>query len=196
MAVRETDSETRLTRETGVAGRIGELVEPVVEDMGYRLVRVRMTGQDGRTLQIMAERPDGAMSIDDCAVLSRALSALLDVEDPVSGGYQLEVSSPGIDRPLVRMEDFIRWAGAEAKVEMAEPIGGQKRFRGVILGVSGDSLRLALSDAKGGREEVDLPTDSIIQARLVLTDSLVAAALKARKHGAASAGTHPKELDT
>ena len=195
MAEENIKSEARLTREIGPAGRVGALIEPVVEDMGYSLVRVRITGQDGCTLQIMAERPDGTMTIEDCTALSRALSALLDVEDPVSGKYHLEVSSPGIDRPLVRLDDFVRWSGSEAKVETAEMVDGRKRFRGVILGIFGDSLRLAVTDADGAREEVDLPTDSIIQARLVLTDTLVAAALKAQKRNAGSAGAHAKELD-
>lgn len=181
----------RLTRETVSSARIGALIEPVVEDMGFRLVRVRITGQDGCTLQVMAERGDGTMTIDDCTALSRALSALLDVEDPIPGGYNLEVSSPGIDRPLVRGDDFIRWSGFEAKVETSAPIDGRKRFRGEILGVREATVRLAVAGAKGEREEVALPIDSIVQARLVLTDALIAATLRAQKHAAGPPGAAP-----
>jgi ribosome maturation factor RimP len=192
----QTGHEARLARETGLSARIGALIEPVIEDMGFRLVRVRLTGQDGCTLQIMAERSDGTMTIDDCTELSRALSAVLDVEDPIPGGYHLEVSSPGIDRPLVRIDDFIRWSGFEAKVETSAPIDGRKRFRGVILGVFDGALRLAVPDAKGERQTFELPIDAIATARLVLSDALIAATLKAQKHAAGSAGAPSKEQET
>ena len=120
----------RLSRETGAALRVARLIEPVLENLGFRLVRIRMIGAAGRTLQIMAERPDGTMTIDDCETASRAISPLLDVEEPVSGSYELEVSSPGIDRPMVRAEDFQRWSGHEAKIEMLVPQSGRRRFRG------------------------------------------------------------------
>jgi len=128
------------------------------------------------------------MTIEDCTALSRALSAALDAEDPIPGGYRLEVSSPGIDRPLVRREDFARWSGYEAKIETAELIDGRKRFRGLIVGLFDDRLRLAMTDAKGESDEVDLPVGLISQARLVLTDALIAATLKAQKHSAGDAG--------
>ena len=129
MAVRH---EQRLITETGVAARVASAVEPVAEDLGFRLVRVKVTPQNGCTLQIMAERPDGTMTVEDCEALSRALSPVLDVEDPMPQAYQLEVSSPGIDRPLARRKDFERWAGHEARIEMDVPLDGRKRFRGVL----------------------------------------------------------------
>ncbi|HSM19479.1 MAG TPA: ribosome maturation factor RimP [Hyphomicrobiales bacterium] len=185
--------EARIAPETGRTARIAELIEPVAEDMGFRLVRVRVTGQDGCTLQVMAERPDGTMTIEDCTALSRALSALLDVEDPIPGGYNLEVSSPGIDRPLVRAEDFDRWSGFEAKVETHAPVDGRKRFRGIVLGVADGTVRIAVTGAKGEREEFDLPMDAIAKARLVLTDALIAATLKAQKQ---AAGNETEQQET
>lgn len=174
-------SEPRIGVETGLARRVGVIAEPVLEDMGYDLVRVRVTGERGCTVQIMAERPDGTMTIDDCTRVSQALSALLDVEDPVEGEYNLEISSPGIDRPLVRRRDFARWAGYEAKIELGEPRDGRKRFRGVIAGLDGDAVRLNMQDAQGAGQEVSLPLDLVAEARLVLSDALVGASLKAQK---------------
>jgi ribosome maturation factor RimP len=172
----------RLSRETGPALQVAKLVEPVLEDLGFRLVRVRMIGASGRTLQIMAERPDGTMSIDDCETASRAISPVLDVEDPVSGSYDLEVSSPGIDRPLVRPEDFDRWSGHEAKIELVEPLAGRRRFRGVIGGFSNGEVPLAVDSPAGGREKVEvrLPFAAISEAKLVLTDRLIADARSRR----------------
>lgn len=166
----------RLGRETGAALRVARLVEPVLESLGFRLVRVRMIGAAGRTLQIMAERPDGTMTIDDCETASRAISPLLDVEDPVSGSYDLEISSPGIDRPLVRPGDFERWSGHEAKIEMLLPQAGRRRFRGVLEGFADGEVRLAVNPADGGREKVivSLPFAEISEAKLVLTDRLIA----------------------
>jgi ribosome maturation factor RimP len=151
-------------------------VEPVLDDMGFRLVRVKMTGS---TLQIMAERPDGTFSIEDCEQVSRAISPLLDVEDPISSRYQLEVSSPGIDRPLVRPSDFEIWAGHEMKVEMAVPVAGRKRFRGELEGYHDGEVRLFIENPEGGNKEpvlVGVPFADISEARLVLTDALIAAA--------------------
>ena len=160
---------------------VARIIEPSLDAMGYRLVRLMQTGGPRRpTLQIMAERRDEApMTVEDCAEISRAVSALLDVADPIAGAYMLEVSSPGIDRPLVRPEDYDRFAGFEARVDMANPIdvagqGGRKRFRGRILGREGDHVRLA--DENG---EVRLPLDAIARAKLVLNDELLA--LAARK---------------
>jgi ribosome maturation factor RimP len=173
----------RLGRETGAALRVAKLIEPVLANLGFRLVRVRMSGASGRTLQIMAERPDGTMTIDDCETASRAISPLLDVEDPVSGRYDLEVSSPGIDRPLVRPEDFERWAGHEAKIEMLAPQDGRRRFRGILGGFTDDQVRLFLDQPAGGGERVTvgLPFADIAEAKLVLTDELIADARKRRQ---------------
>jgi ribosome maturation factor RimP len=169
-------TDERLTRETGPALRVAALAEPVLADMGFRLVRVKMTGS---TLQIMAERPDGTFSIDDCEKVSRALSPLLDVEDVISSRYHLEVSSPGIDRPLVRAEDFESWAGHEAKIEMAVPVAGRKRFRGTLEGFHEGEVRLFIENPEGASKDpvlVGVPFADIGTAHLVLTDSLIAAA--------------------
>jgi ribosome maturation factor RimP len=171
-------TDQRLTRETGPALRVAKLIEPVLEGMGLRLVRVRLLGQNGQTLQIMAERPDGSFSIDDCEGVSRAISPVLDVEDPISGRYHLEVSSPGIDRPLVRPEDFERWAGHEAKIEMSVPQAGRKRFRGEIEGYDGGEVRLHIDSSEGGKERllIGVPFADIAEAKLVMTDRLIEAA--------------------
>ncbi|MBL8905525.1 MAG: ribosome maturation factor RimP [Rhizobiales bacterium] len=167
--------ERRLARETGPALRVAKLVEPVLDSMGFRLVRVKLSGP---ALQIMAERPDGLFSIDDCERASRAISPILDLEDPIPSRYHLEVSSPGIDRPLVRAEDFERWAGHEAKIEMVAPQAGRKRFRGVLEGYADGEVRLFIDNPEGGAEKVlvGLPFDAISDARLVLTDALIEAA--------------------
>lgn len=178
------DGEPRILRETGLAARIAAIAEPVAADLGFDLVRVRVSGRDGCTVQVMAERPDGEMSIDDCADFSRALSPALDVEDPVDRAYHLEVSSPGIDRPLVRRRDFERWYGHEAKIELSVAHEGRKRFRGRLAGIDGQRVRVELIDAvdeTGDPVVADIPLDDIAEARLVLTDELVAAALKAGK---------------
>lgn len=166
--------DRRIMSETGIALRIAGLVEPVIEDMGYRLVRVRMTGDGGGTVQIMAERPDGSLSIDDCVDMTRVLSPLLDVDDPVPGGYRLEISSPGIARPLVRPEDFERWAGFEAKIELRELLAGRKRFRGILDGFADGEVRLE-TELSGFDEPqtVGLPFEAIHEARLVMTDTLL-----------------------
>ena len=150
------------------------MIEPSLEAMGYGLVRVMQTGGKQRpTLQIMAERRDEqAMTVEDCAEISRSVSALLDVADPIAGAYMLEVSSPGIDRPLVKPEDFDRFAGGEAKIELNAPLDGRKRFRGRLLGRSGGDVRLVAGDAG----EIRLPLAGIARAKLVLTDDLIAPA--------------------
>ena len=154
--------------------RIETMIASAIEPMGYDLVRVRLSGGHQPTLQVMAERRDGrAMSVDDCAEISRSLSAHLDVEDPIPGAYTLEVSSPGIDRPLVRAQDYERFSGHEAKVELREPVDGRRRFRGRILGLTGDQVRIALPEG-----EASVPFASISAAKLVLTDELIAAANK------------------
>ena len=152
-------------------GKIEVMIAPSLEAMGYRVVRVAVTGGGRPTLQIMAERiDDKAMTVDDCADISRTVSALLDVADPIDTAYHLEVSSPGIDRPLVRREDFARFAGFEARVELNAPLAGRKRFRGKLLGVEGDAVRLQTED-----ETVALPLAAVARAKLLLTDELLAA---------------------
>ena len=152
--------------------RIAQTIEPSLEAMGYRLVRVVITSGRRATLQVMAERRDDQpMTVEDCADISRSVSALLDVADPLGGAYTLEISSPGIDRPLVRTEDYDRFQGFEAKIELALPIDGRKRFRGRLLGTSGSNLRLATENG-----EMQLPLASVARAKLVLSDDLLTAA--------------------
>ena len=154
-----------------------EVLEPVVEAAGFRLVRLRLMGGKTRTLQVMAERPDGTMNVDDCAELSHALSQFLDEDDPIEGEYNLEVSSPGIDRPLTRMADYARWAGHEARIELSVPdTNGRKRFKGRLLGLDGNDVAI---EAAG--ERCKFPFKSIAEAKLVLTDKLIAEDLKARE---------------
>ena len=173
------EHENRLITETGVAARVAAAVEPAIEDLGFRLVRVKVSSQNGCTVQIMAERPDGTMSVADCEAVSRAVSPVLDLEDPVPQAYNLEVSSPGIDRPLTRRTDFEGWAGHEAKIELDLPLNGRKRFRGHLRGVEGDEAIVELPDVKEGEERVfRLPLNDIGDARLVLTDELVREALR------------------
>lgn len=172
-------SEPRLVAETGQEARIAHIVEPAINDLGFRLVRVRLSGMNGATLQIMAERPDGTMSIEDCEDVSRAVSPVLDIEDPIKTAYNLEVSSPGIDRPLVRLSDFTTWAGHVARVETRSLIDGRKRFKGRILSAGDGRLVLARDDAKPGESaEFDLPIGEIAEAKLVLDDNLIREALR------------------
>ena len=153
------------------------ILEPAIEAAGYRLVRLRILGGRIKTLQIMAERPDGTMNVDDCAALSRALSEFLDAEDPLEGEYTLEVSSPGIDRPLTRLGDFARWAGHEAKVDLHAPDeSGRRRFRGRLLGLDGNAVAV---EVEGNR--LAFPFAAISDAKLVLTDALIREDLKGRK---------------
>jgi ribosome maturation factor RimP len=150
---------------------IAQLIEPSLAAMGYRLVRVVVTSGRRATLQVMAERiNDAPMTVDDCALISRSVSALLDVADPIAGAYTLEISSPGIDRPLIRPEDYDRFSGFEARIELSAPFGGRKRFRGRLLGTADGDVRLATEAG-----EARLPLASVARARLVLTDDLIAA---------------------
>ena len=164
----------RITRETGVEVRIAHIVEPIATDLGYELVRIKVSGLNGMTLQIMAERPDGTMTVEDCELLSRNISPALDVADPISREYHLEVSSPGIDRPLTRAKDFEDWSGHETKLEMERAVDGRKRFRGILLGVKDGAAGLRLLDTPEPGE-VWLPLDDIGEAKLVLTDALIRA---------------------
>ena len=185
----------RIIIEDGQEARVAAIVEPAIEQIGYRLVRVRLSGLNGKTLQIMAERPDGTMSIEDCEAVSRAISPLLDVEDPVDGTYHLEISSPGIDRALVRREDFEAWAGHLAKLETSRAIGGRKRFRGRIVAVEGEAIRFERDQPAYGEEStIEVPFDAIGELRLILTDDLIQASLKADK-AARKARDEPEDDD-
>jgi ribosome maturation factor RimP len=173
--------EPRLIIEPGRAARVAALAEPVLAGLGYRLVRVRISGFAGCTVQIMAERPDGTMTIEDCEATSRALSPVFDAADPIEGAYRLEVSSPGIDRPLVRRSDFDRYAGHLAHIEMTVPIDGRRRFRGELNGTEGDSVRLRYASAGAEPADILLRIDDMAEARLVLTDALITESLRRSK---------------
>ncbi|MBX6326987.1 MAG: ribosome maturation factor RimP [Pseudolabrys sp.] len=176
------ENEPRLVTEPGLAARVAAIAEPVITDLGYRLVRVKISRAEGCTVQIMAERLDGRMTVEDCERVSRALSPVLDVADPIDRAYRLEVSSPGIDRPLVRKSDFDRYAGHLVRIEMAVPIDGRKRFRGALLGVEGDAARIRRDDVREGEAaEALLRIEDMSEARLVLTDELMADALRREK---------------
>lgn len=176
--------EARLIEESGAGQRIARIAAQVARDLGYRLVRVKISSA-GATVQIMAERPDGTMSIEDCERLSQALSQAFDAEEPMTQAYRLEVSSPGIDRPLVRESDFARSTGHEARVEMAVAINGRKRFRGRLTAVApspeGPLARMALIADDMSETEVELPIRAMAEARLVLSEDLIRAALRREK---------------
>jgi ribosome maturation factor RimP len=190
------ERDKRLITETGVAARVAAIIEPVIEGLGFDLVRVKVTGTNGCTVQVMAERPDGTMSVNDCETVSRAISPVLDLEDPIAQAYNLEISSPGIDRPLVRASDFDRWTGYDAKIELAAPLDGRKRFRGFIRGTEGDVVRIELPDVKEGEERiVRLPLADLGDARLVLTDELVRESLRRGTAPPQDGETRPLETD-
>src|SRR6266581_4078146 len=175
-------AEPRLVVEPGVAARVSAVAGPVLQGMGYRLVRIKISAEAGCTVQIMAERADGTMTIEDCEAVSRALSPVLDVADPIERAYRLEISSPGIDRPLVRRSDFERYAGHLVKVEMAVAHQGRKRFRGLLQGVEGDTIRLHRDDIRADEDaDVLLVMEDIADARLVLTDELIAESMRRGK---------------
>jgi ribosome maturation factor RimP len=191
-------ADPRLIVEPGLSARVAAIVEPVVEGLGYRLVRVRVSSAEGCTVQVMAERTDGTMTIEDCEICSRALSPVLDNADPVDRAYRLEVSSPGIDRPLVRQSDFNRYAGNVVKIEMAVAVDGRKRFRGQLLGAEGNRARIHRDDAPAGETaDIMLPIEEMAEAKLVLTDALIAEALRrskqAERQGAALNDNQPAE---
>ncbi len=193
-------STDRYMRETGLAAEFALIVEPVLEGMGFRLVRVLISGSAERIVQIMAERPDGSMTVDDCEMISKGVSPVIDVADPLSGKYRLEISSPGIDRPLVRPSDFEDWAGHEAKIELKEPVDGRKRFKGLLEGFEDGEVRIAADAGSLGIQHLGFPVDLISDARLVLTDDLIRDALTRAKqrHSAnpgASAPGDGAELD-
>jgi len=174
----ETETEPRIVTERGLEARIANIVEPAILGLGYRLVRVKLSAMNGTTLQIMAERPDGTMTVDDCEVVSRDLSPLLDVEDPIDREYHLEVSSPGIDRPLVRRSDFEQWGGHVARIELEQLLNGRKRFRGKLAGVDGEAVRVALDSPGEGEPHALVPLAAIAEAKLVLTDDLIKESLR------------------
>ncbi|MFL6807773.1 MAG: ribosome maturation factor RimP [Bradyrhizobium canariense] len=175
-------ADPRLIIEPGLSARVAGIVEPVIEGLGYRLVRVRVSGSDGCTVQVMAERTDGTMTIEDCEICSRALSPVLDADDPVDRAYRLEMSSPGIDRPLVRQSDFVRYANNFVKIEMAVAVEGRKRFRGQLLGAEGNVARIRRDDtAAGETADIMLPIEEMAEAKLVLTDALIAESLRRGK---------------
>ncbi|MBM9593765.1 ribosome maturation factor RimP [Roseitranquillus sediminis] len=165
-----------LVAKASIDRRLAEIITPVVEGMGYELVRVRLLGGKTKTVQVMADRPDGRIEVDDCARISTALSATLDVEDPLEDAYTLEVSSPGIDRPLTRLKDFVAWEGYEAKIETTEMIDGRRRFKGVLAGVEDDEVLIEIEEGTVG-----LKFDWLSDAKLVLTDDLIRDVLRSRK---------------
>jgi len=175
-------ADDRIIRETGIDARVAGIVGPVLAAIGYRLVRVRLSGQNGLTLQIMAEREDGTMTVEDCEEVSRALSPVLDVEDPIEKAYHLEVSSPGIDRPLVRKADFADALGHLVKIETSVMVGGRKRIRGRIASCDESGVTIERDQASYGDEPVvTVPFDALSDARLILTDDLIRDALKKDK---------------
>jgi ribosome maturation factor RimP len=178
----QNETEPRLIVEPGLSARVATIAEPVIEQLGYRLVRVKVSGADGCTVQIMVERPDGTMVVEDCETVSRALSPVFDVADPIDKAYRLEVSSPGIDRPLVRKSDFDRYAGHLVKIETEIPIDGRKRFRGLLIGTEGEAARIRQDDTEAGEAaEILLPIEEMSEAKLVLTDELVTESLRRGK---------------
>ena len=192
----QSDSEPRLIVEQGVAARVAAIAEPVLAGLGYRLVRVRISGLAGCTVQIMAERPDGSMAIEDCEAVSRALSPVLDVADPVDRAYRLEISSPGMDRPLVRRSDFERYAGNRVRIEMAVAVEGRRRFRGMLTGVEGSAARVRREDAAPGEDaDVLLPIEDMSDAKIMLSDEMIAQSLRRGKQAERDASeTDEKEI--
>ena len=170
-----------LIAKTNIDQRLAEILTPVIEGMGFELVRIRLMSGNTPILQIMTERPDGGIEVDDCAEISTAVSAVMDVEDPIEDNYTLEVSSPGIDRPLTRLKDFDRWVGYEAKLETAELIDGRRRFKGPLQGVEDGEILIEI-DQEGGPVVIGLQFDWLSDAKLVLTDALIREMLNQRKH--------------
>jgi ribosome maturation factor RimP len=184
-----------LIAKTSIDRRLSEIVSPVLEDMGFELVRLRLMGGKSPTLQIMADKPDGGIEVDDCAKISTAVSATLDVEDPIEDAYALEVSSPGIDRPLTRLKDFEVWKGHEAKIETHEPIDSRKRFKGELQGVENGEILIEI-DVNGEPTVIGLQFDWLSDAKLVLTDDLIRDVLRARKEAGHVDETQFDEVQT
>ncbi len=182
-----SEQEPRLVVETGIDLRVAEIIEPVLVPMGYQLVRVRLSSQNGATLQIMAERTDGTMTVEDCEAISTAISPVLDVEDPIDKQYHLEVSSPGIDRPMVRKSDFTRWTGHLLKLETSVLVEGRKRFRGKITQADDEGFTIERDQPAYGEEpSVKIPFTAVAEGRLILTDDLIRDALTADKKAKAA----------
>ena len=184
-----------LIAKAAIDRRLAEIVTPVIEDLGFELVRIRLMSGKTTTLQIMAEKPEGGIEVDDCAAISTAVSAVLDVEDPILDAYALEVSSPGIDRPLTRLKDFDMWVGHEAKIETTELIDGRRRFKGQIAGTEGDELLITIED-QGEDVTIGLKFDWLEDAKLVLTDDLIRDVLRARKDAGQVDETQFDEIET
>lgn len=179
--------EPRLIVETGLDRRVADIIEPTIEQIGYRLVRVRLSAQNGSTLQIMAERPDGTMTVEDCEKVSTAVSPVLDVEDPIDKAYHLEVSSPGIDRPMVRKSDFTRWLGHLVKCETSILVDNRKRFRGKIIVADDNGFTIERDQPAYGEEPlVVIPFTALAEGKLILTDELIRDALTADKKAKAA----------
>ena len=180
-----------LIAKAAIDRRLAEIIQPVIEGMGFELVRVRLMGKEYATVQVMAERPDGGIDVDECAQISTALSAVLDVEDPIGNEYTLEVSSPGIDRPLTRLKDFDSWQGYEAKLETSGLIDGQRRFRGVLAGVESDEVLVNID--KG---TIGLKFDWLSAAKLMLSDDLIREMLRQRKAAGTQDETKFDDIET
>ncbi|OJH45575.1 MULTISPECIES: ribosome maturation factor RimP [Paracoccus] len=179
-----------LIAKTAIDRRLAEIITPVIEDLGFELVRVRLQGGKTATLQIMADRPEGGINVDDCAEISTAVSATLDVQDPIEDNYHLEVSSPGIDRPLTRMKDFESFEGYEARLDLNQPIDGRKRFKGTLAGTEGTEVLINIED-QGATHTIGLDFDLLADAKLVLTDELIKEMLRQKKE----AGVEIDNLD-
>jgi ribosome maturation factor RimP len=191
-----TAVEPRLIVETGLDRRVADIIEPTIEQIGYQLVRVRLSAQNGATLQIMCERPDGTMTVEDCEQVSMAISPVLDVEDPIDKAYHLEVSSPGIDRPMVRKSDFTRWLGHLLKCETSILVDGRKRFRGKIVAADENGFTLERDQpAPGDEPVVVIPFTALAEGRLILTDELIRDALAADKKAKAAQAANQNEED-
>lgn len=180
-----------LIAKTAIDRRLADIVGPVIEGLGFELVRIRLMGGRTRTLQIMADRPEGGIDVDDCAVISTAVSAVLDVEDPVEENYVLEVSSPGIDRPLTRLKDFDMWAGWEARIETTELIDGRRRFKGTLAGIEGDEVLINVEEGTIG-----LSFDWLSDAKLMLTEELITEMLRQKKASGVIDETQFDEIET
>ena len=192
----EIANELRLIVETGLDRRVADIIEPAIEQVGYRLVRVRLLAQNGATLQIMCERPDGTMTVEDCEAVSMAVSPVLDVEDPIDKAYHLEVSSPGIDRPMVRKSDFVRWQGHIVKCETSILVDNRKRFRGKIVASDADGFTIERDQPAYGEEPtIVIPFTVLAEAKLILTDDLIRDALTADKKAKAAQAANQNDED-
>jgi ribosome maturation factor RimP len=192
----DNTNEPRLIVETGLDQRVAAIIEPVLVGMGFRLVRVRLLNLNGLTLQIMTERNDGTMTVEDCEAVSMAISPVLDVEDPIDKAYHLEVSSPGIDRPMVRKSDFQRWIGHLVKCETSILVDNRKRFRGKIVAVEAEGFTIERDEATRGEEQkVTIPFSTLAEAKLILTDDLIRDALRADKLAKAQAANQNEADD-